>query len=52
MKKMICNLLYGIIMVVLPMIFARNGMGVYTWQWWILFCGIAISNLVGRIGGW
>ena len=47
----ICDVILAILIIVLPLIFALNGLGVDTWQWWALSVGILVSNIIGFIEG-
>ena len=49
--SLVCIMIFCILIIVLPKIFAMNGLGVDTWQWWALTLGIFISNIVGFIEG-
>ena len=47
----VCKAIFGVLIVCLPMIFAIDGLGLNTWQWWALSVGLIASNIVGYIEG-
>jgi len=49
MKNIICQIIYSILIIVLPLIFSINGLGITTWQWWTLFFGIFIAYILGML---
>ena len=49
MMNIICQVLYSILIIVLPMIFSLNGFGIDTWQWWTLFLGILAAYIIGML---
>lgn len=51
MKNSICTIIYFIISIGLPMLFAANGFGITSWQWWCLEFGIFTSYIIGVIKG-
>lgn len=51
MKNFICNIIYAIIIIGIPMLFTLNGLDITTWQWWALFGSICVAHVVGIIKG-
>jgi hypothetical protein len=49
MKNSICKILYTLLIVGLPLIFAINGYGLGTWQWWAVLFGIFVSHILGML---
>ena len=49
MMKIISEVLYVILIIVLPMIFSLNGFGIDTWQWWTLLLGIFVAYVIGML---
>ena len=49
MKNLICQILYSLLIIVMPLIFSINGLGITTWQWWTLFGSIFFAYIIGML---
>ena len=49
MKNIICQIIFSLLIICLPMIFSINGLGIDTWQWWTLFLGIFVAYMIGML---
>ena len=49
MKSLICTLLYAAVSMASCFIFAINGFGVDTWQWWAQLLGMWIAHFIGSL---
>ena len=47
MKDIVCNILYFMAMVGLPLTFSVSGLGIDTWQWWTLLTGMFTCHILG-----
>lgn len=49
MKRIIGNTISSILIFGLPILFAANGYGLATWEYWAVLSGVFFSNVFGML---
>ena len=49
--KTICSILSSLLIFGLPVLFAANGYGIDTWEYWGVLSGVSFANILGIFRG-